>query len=243
MMKKLKTFLSASKANVAVFTLVAVLILTATIGAASAAVAYVAETYANRVDIYDIGVSIIENNERISWRNYVSRTDSEWDEYAGTLLENMLASGENLTLGKAYQENLSIRNSGTINEYIRVSIFKYWVDEETGVKQSNLNPDYIDLHLIGLDQNWLEDVSAKTAERTVLYYNRRLNSGEETPAFSDTITISPGLYKYGDAYDGKKFVVEINVDAIQEQNGQDVARSAWGINVIIDQDAGTLALG
>lgn len=242
-MKKLKTFLSASKANVAVFTLVVVLIITATIGAASAAVAYVAETYSNRVDMYDIGVSILENGDRISWRDYISKANGEWDESTGTLFLNAVSNGEKFQLGKPYEERLSIRNSGTINEYVRVIIYKYWVDEKTGEKQSNLNPDYIDLHLVGLDQYWLEDVTAKTAERTILYYNRRLNSGEETPLLADMITIKTGVFAHGDVYNGKRFVVEVNVDAIQEQNGQDVAVSAWGRHVIIDPDSGTLRLG
>lgn len=242
-MKKLKEILSSPKSNVAAFIAIVSLILAVTIGAASAAVAYVAETYSNRVDMIEIGVSVIENGDRISWRDYVSQNNGEWDENVGTLFTNMLANGEKINLGKAYTERISIRNSGTINEYVRVTIYKSWVDEKTGVKQANLNPDYIELHLVGLDQDWLEDVTAKTSERTVLYYNRRLNSGEETPLLSDLLTISTRIYGHGDAYNGKKFMVEIKVDAIQEQNGQDAAVSAWGRHVIIDPDSGTLRLG
>ena len=242
-MKKLKEILSSPKSNIAAFVAIVTLILVVTIGAASATVAYIAETYGTRVDMIEIGVSLLENGERISWRDYISQNNGDWDENEGTLLENMLQKGEKVHLGKAYTEKLSVRNSGTMNEYIRVVIYTYWVDEKTGVKQTSLNPNYINLHLVGLNDYWLEDVTAKTTERTVLYYNRLLKSDEETPLFSDTVTIRPDLYKYGDAYNGKKFMVEVKVDAVQEQNAQDAAASAWGRHVIINPDSGTLSLG
>lgn len=252
-MKKLKSFLSASKANVAIFVLVVALILTATIGAASAAYTYFAETYSSRVQRFDIGVSLMENGERISWRDYIAQDDSQWDEYVGTLLTNMIPKGESFSLGKPYDERLSVRNSGTINEYVRVTIFTYWVDAETGEKQINLNPDYINLKILcdayGSNNGWLLDESASTTERTVLYYNRLLyseiddsNRATETPAFSEELTISSDVYGYADDYNGKKFMVEVKVDAVQEQNAQSAAASAWGTNIVINEEAGTLSL-
>ena len=69
-------------------------------------------------------------------------------------------------LGKTYRENLKVRNTGTINQYVRVSIYKYWLDSE-GKKLQDLSPALIDLNLVNLGTDWIEDESARTQERTV----------------------------------------------------------------------------
>lgn len=266
-MKKIKTFLSASKTNVAVFVLTAALILSATIGAASAAISYVVDTYATRLDMYDIGVSILENGERISWRDYISRGDGEWDEGKGVLLENMLKPGEQISLGKNYNEELSIRNSGTLNEFVRVEVYKYWLDAN-GEKLQELSPDNIRLNFLcdatGHDNGWLLDKEACTAERTILYYKQllyaELAEGQEGPSvtepFADALTIDPqiankvsettskrdGYTNITHTYDynGVQFRIEVRVTTIQEQNAEEVARSAWGRNVTVSNGMLTL---
>ena len=162
----------------------------------------------------------------------------------------MLPEGESLTLGKTYQENLNVRNSGTINQYVRVSIYKYWLDPE-GKKLRDLSPDLIDLHLVNLGTDWIEDEGARTEERTVLYYNKLLYAqGEgtsETPLFADTLTIDDSIAKKVTQetkregnyttiittydYDGVKFQIEVEVDAVQEHNAEDAIWSAWGKRV------------
>ncbi|MCH5182595.1 MAG: hypothetical protein J1E00_00330 [Oscillospiraceae bacterium] len=236
-MKRLKKFLSASKINVIAFILMVSLALVASIGAAHAAVGYLVQSTGVGVRMYEIGVSLLENGERVSWRDYVKET-AQWDENHGVLLRNMLQDGKQVVVGQSYSEELSVRNSGAINEYVRVSIYKYWVDKKTGEKRLDLEPAYIDLHLLcdatGFNNGWHLDSASSTAERTVLLYDSLLYSEVElggegggpsiTQVFSDTLTIDPrvasdrhpitGEYLYKDV----EFRIEISVNSVQEHN-------------------------
>lgn len=240
--EKLKQFVTASRANTVAFAVTAALTLSATIGAASATVVYLVDDYESRVQIYDIGVTLVENGENSSWRNYHSAWigpdgSGNWDEHLGELLKDT-AQGEPFVLRKPYTEELYVRNSGTVNEYVRVSIYCYWCDAETEEKVL-ISPENIDLHIINLNKGWLLDEASSTVERTVLYYNRLIKPGEETLLFADEFKITDA----DASYDGVKFMVEVRVDAIQENSANDAAKSAWGTNVVIDEEAGTLTLG
>lgn len=264
-MKKLKNFLSAGKTNVVIFVIVVALILTATIGAASAAVISLMST---RIEMYDIGVSLLENGERVSWRDYTSASDGTWSENEGVLLANMLDENEDVCLGKAYPEELSVRNSGAINQYVRVEVRKFWLDAN-GDKMQELSPDLIQLNLLcdatGHDNGWLLDKDASTPERTVLYYNQLVYSemGEEqagpsvTEPFTDTLTINSSIAQAVTqsvtkengyttitniyTYDGVQFRIEAQVHAVQEHNAEDAAWSAWGRKVVVEDGKLSLA--
>lgn len=254
-MKKFRKFIQSPAATVAAFVLAAGLLLFSSVGGARAALTYFSETYATRVQLFDIGVTLVENGEDISWRNYdYEDADGTWDENTGVLVGHMLDEDGKLILGKPYTEELSIRNSGTINHYARVTIYKYWVDEN-GAKRQDLDPGYIDLHLVNIGTDWLEDESARTVERTVLYYSHLLNSTEVSALFADKLTIN-GEVAYVTSqttaadgstvtvydYDGAQFIIEAKVDAVQENNAAAAALSAWGEQVTIDEDAGVLSL-
>lgn len=105
---------------------------------------------------------------------------------------------------------------------------------------------------------WVEDTSARTAERRVLYYTNILPTGAAAPALSDTLTINDGLAaKVTETrttnaagqtvitttydYDGVQFNLEAEVDAVQTHNAADAILSAWGVRVNITND-GRLSL-
>lgn len=238
------------------YVLAAVLLLGSLVGSARAALTYYSETYLAHMEVESIGVTLVENGKDISWRDY-THADDKWDEHTGALVETMLtdAGDETLVLNKTYKEELTVRNSGTIDEYVRVNVYCYWEDGD-GSKRTDLDPAWIDLHLTG--NGWLEDETAATAERRVLYYDKILDSGDTAPLFADTLTIGEGLkakvtettvkeengvktitttYDYG----GVRFVLEAEVDAVQTHNAKDAIMSAWGIDVTIGAD-GTLQL-
>ncbi|MBQ5850219.1 MAG: hypothetical protein IIW54_05310, partial [Lachnospiraceae bacterium] len=174
------------------------------------------------------------------------------------LLAKMLENDEELLLGKKYKEELSVLNSGTIDTFVRVSLYKYWVDEN-GNKSRVIDPSMIELELVNIsgmsdgNQCWIEDTTARTAERTTLYYSQLLKSGEVTPVFSNTIKINDSIASNVSTsvkedgtiisvydYNGYKFVLEANVDSVQDHNAQDAILSAWGIDVSVNN--GKLAL-
>ena len=160
-------------------------------------------------------------------------------------------------------KNSGTNTEESVNTYNRVTIYKYWTDKD-GNKLTSLDPSAIDLNLVNLysDSNpdgcWILDEDATTSERIVLYYRNLLKAGESSPAFSDSITIDNAIkakvtqtvgtktdkatgqvYKTLTTtydYDGTTFILEAEVDAIQEHNADAAALSVWSRNVTIDSD-------
>ena len=237
----------------------AVLLVGSTVGSTQAALTYYSENYMAEVTVSNIGTTLLENDEVVSYRNYLE--DDKWDVKGGELLTKLLAEGEKMTLGKSYEERLSVKNSGAIDTYVRVILTKSWQHDkdEDGAyeKDTTLSPELIELNLLTGENGWVKDDKASTKERTVLYYANILKVDEETPDFSDTLKIDPSVgtkviktektdadgktivYTY--EYDGYKFVVEAEADAVQTHNAADAIKSAWGVDVTVADD-GSLSL-
>lgn len=245
---KIKKLMTSPAGTLGAFALSVVLLAFSSVGGARAALTYYSETYTSRVQMYDIGVTLLENDKEISWRNYDSRKDNgSWLEEKGVLLEDMVPEGEKFRIGVWYPEELKVRNSGTINQYVRVSLYKYWLDEN-GVKVQTLTPDLIDLELL-TDNGWMIDEESSTDERTILYYSQVLETGEVSPAFADRLKIDQSVTakvtqttektENGSKitttydYDGVQFCIEATVDAVQEHNVEDAVWSAWGRKVTV----------
>ncbi len=204
-----------------------------------AALTYYSENYSAEIQMFDIGVTLLENGNEVSWRNY-ARKDDEWQEGGGELLSHLL-EGENggkVQPGRAYEEKLSVRNSGSIDEYVRVIIYRYWEDKD-GNRVTDMPPALIDLGLSG--GGWIEDASAGTEERTVLYYTGIVPAGQQTPALSDTLTIKEETAVMLEGHEGIRFVLEAEVNAVQTHNAEDAIKSAWGVDASIGAD-GSLSL-
>ena len=190
-MGRIKNFLTSPAANAAGFLLAAALLAFSTIGGARAALSYYSENYSTRVQMYDIGVTLQENGKSVSWRNYdTNAADGTWDESAGVLLADLLPKGEKLKIGTSYREELNVKNTGTIHQYVRVNLYKYWLDKD-GNKLRSLSPDLIGLHLANTGTDWLIDKEASTPERTVLYYSRLLKSGKRPPCLPTACPSAP----------------------------------------------------
>ena len=269
--------LASPVVTVALFAVAAGMLLTSTIGGTRAALTYQSEDYIAQVALDHIGVTLLENGKEISWRYYTWESDTQYKliTETGRLLTNMLQEDEKLQPGKKYKEELAVVNSGGIDEYVRVTIYKYWLPAEAEQqaaesadetlpprpKMQELDPDLIHLNLVN-PQVWLKDTEASGSEgsgaykeRTVLYYKDILKMGEMTEPFCDSLTIdreiaskvreevtTDGKYttiKTIYAYDGVEFVVEVEVDAVQDHNAQDAILSAWGRRVEIEN--GSLA--
>lgn len=230
-MKKFRQILASPVTTVILFVAAAGLLLFSTIGGARAAWLAVSDSYFGHVEVYDIGVTLLEESEnskngpqRVAFRDYKKNSQDEWDEVesktwgkgVGDLLQDLVAEGEEFRPGKPYKEEISVKNSGTINEYVRVTILKYWTDpsgnkvftpaDKTAAKKGNttqgLSPDLIKLNYINQDDgtgkgDWILDPleSSETEERTVFYYNKLLKSGEDTTKtpLTDTLTIDQSV--------------------------------------------------
>lgn len=246
---KMKDFLRSPMATALLFVLAAALLLGGTITGVRAAPLIESQFYTAGVELYSINIQLLENGTVVSGNGET-----------GALLTRMIPEGEMLQIGRTYPEELAVRNNGTIDEYVRVRIFKYWVDEN-GNKMTDRDPALIDLHLI-TGEGWLLDELASTPERTVLYYNRPVpGSGGVTSLFSDTLTLNGGIglkareirstetrdgvtYTTIETvydYDGVSFRLDVQVDGVQDHNPEAAILSAWGRHVTVQDKV--LSLG
>lgn len=237
-MKRKKT--TSTLRTVLLFVFAASLLAVGGIGTIMAAPSIQSGDYVAGTELYHIGVSLVENGKEISRRTY---SDYAWDETYGTLLDSLVPKGEAFHMGQTYPEALSVTNSGSIDEFVRVSVYKYWVDKD-GNKMPVLTPGEIDLNLV-TDGGWVLDPDASTTERQVLYYTSLLTPGESTTPFSDTLTVNGKLpYKVSQTttdnvitttydYDGVTFMLDVQVDAVQTHSAEAAIKSAWGRSVTV----------
>ncbi len=227
--------------------LAVLLLIGSAVGSTQAALTIYSEEYRARIETPQIGVTLIENGDkRWDW-NYSGNDWEGTNQGSGELLQDMLGTTDGkLAVGKEYDEKLEVLNSGGIDEYVRVRIYKYWSKEgEDGKerKDTSLSPDLIDLHLVNLGSGlgqWAEGKS--TPECTELYYKGILRKGSEPVVFADKIRIDKKIasaveiqmdgnkittiYKY----DGATFHVDVEVDAVQTHNAADAIMSSWGVD-------------
>lgn len=204
--------------------------------------------YRAQANMQDTGIAIIENGVQITDR-------FNEPEYRGRLLAGdlVLMNGQttpDFNYGVRYKENLAVKNTGTIDQYIRVFVTRYWaeLDENGNVirKLPDLNPELIEIRFV--DGNWTRPELTPSKERYTLYYTGNggiLAPDEISPIFADSIKVNGELelivstserkvvdgrtvtvYTY--IYDGKAFILEVEAQGVQTHNAKDAIVSAWG---------------
>lgn len=246
MIKRLK---SLPKSVLAMLVTALVLLAFSTVGAARAALKYFSETYTGQFETYHIGVQLRENGDVSASKKWSS---GSWAVEGSAKVLGDITSFE---FGKTYKEELTVSNNGEIKEYVRATIYKYWVDAN-GNKQVDLDPSYIQLEL-NTDDGWIIDTAySETAdhpERIVMYYTEPLAVGDETTAFMKSIKVDHAVKAVATqktdtktvegktvttitttyTYDDKFFALEVQVDGVQTHNAEDAIKSAWGRDVTI----------
>ncbi len=254
-MKAIRKLTRSPVATFVLFALAAVLLLGGSVGGARAALNAESNDYTAGVEMYDIGVTLMEKCENdtafraVSWRNYVRNSDYVWDESSSDLLSGMVAPGEKLQIGRKYSEELAVLNSGAIDTYVRVKVYAYWEGQnEQGVtiKRTDLDPSLIHIEFDADNGNgWVTDAQAPSdgGERTVLYYTPLLTSGSMTPSFTKSVSVDTHiLYLVHQTvegnkiishydYDGQSVCLEVEADAVQNHNAQSAIGSVWGRRV------------
>ena len=246
------------------FVLAIIMLFAGGVGSTQAALQYESSLYKTELRLKNIGVGLNEStNENGTYKEITSRyygveADGQWTEKFGNLIETMVsdAGDQQLKVGKVYPFYLTVTNKGQIDEYVRVTLYKYWVkSDETGdstkkgwvtgngEKQFSLDPTLIKIIPADSEKWELKDV---TDERMVFYYQDILKPGDTTPeALTKGLQILPGIVdmvttsevtqedgttiiNYNFVYDGVKFVVEAQVDAVQSTHSAQSVPSAWG---------------
>lgn len=230
------------------------LLLLSTVGSARAALTYYSENYAMEVTVSSIGVTLVENGDDVGFRNYI--TDDWSDSGTGELLKDLVPEDGKLIPGRNYGEALGVRNSGTIDAYVRVTLYRSWKDG-TGAKRTDLSPDLIEFDFAE-GSGWVRDEKASTEERIVLYYTKVLPSQGSTPALCGSVRISNDIYREIEEtnvaedgsgktyetvyrYNGCYMSVKAQVDAVQTHSAAKAIKSAWGVDMDVASD-GTLSM-
>ena len=111
----------------------ALLLLGSVVGSSQAALTYYSADYQAEIELTEIGVTLLENGTPAGGQG----------ENGGRLLTNLTGDNKGGTIqpGKPYKEELSVHNSGSIDEYVRVIVYRYWweaADADQPSGQANL---------------------------------------------------------------------------------------------------------
>ena len=240
-MKKFRTFLSKPAVTAVLFALALLLLGSGTVGGARAALNIQSEYYNSEVELNDIGVALIEKQADDSFKVVAGKNALMGE--TSQIGAAIKADGK-LLPGKTYSEVLAVRNTAEINEYVRVSVFKYWQDAN-GNKIPEMDSKWIKLGFV-TGNGWTIDTSSTTEERTMLYYGTDIAPGMDTTPFLSTVTIDDTvLTKVSQStsvengvtvirttyiYNGNRFCIDVIVDSVQDHNAEQAKISAWGVN-------------
>ncbi len=240
-MKKFRDFLSKPAVTAVLFALALLLLGSGTVGGARAALNIQSEYYNSEVELNDIGVALIEKQADDSFKVVAGKNALMGE--TSQIGAAIKADGK-LLPGKTYSEVLAVRNTAEINEYVRVSVFKYWQDAN-GNKIPEMDSKWIKLGFV-TGNGWTIDTSSTTEERTMLYYGTDIAPGMDTTPFLSTVTIDDTvLTKVSQStsvengvtvirttyiYNGNRFCIEVLVDGVQDHNADQAKLSAWGVN-------------
>lgn len=157
--------------------------------------------------------------------------------------------------GRTYKEEIGAKNGNDINEYVRLTVRKYWVGKD-GKKQTALDPEFIKLTYNGNDYNtdgWQENIKEATPESRTFYLNKILGDSASSPLLFNELTIDKEVANLGNEdvrsetrtdengqtvtvieyrydYDDYTFYIEADVQAIQTHNVNDAISALWGVS-------------
>lgn len=233
-MNKFKQFISRPVVIGLLFVMAAGLLMATGIEGTRAVLNEQSSPFHATMEVSSIDVALIENNETVARNGYNN------DQKEGTLKLQNVNTEKKLKLGYKYPEQIKVQNIGSVPQFVRVTLTKYWTDDSG--KRVDLDPAYIELD--GVGAGWQKDENSSTAEREVYYYMSVLNNEDVTSNLTETIRIDPKVMnekegsKYN--YDQLEFHLEAKVDAVQNRHIVDAAKNAWGVNVAGDENSITL---
>ena len=195
------------------------LLVTGSFGTTRAALQIISQDHESTYVLKHIGVTLRENGIPIAYRNYGSKVESGFTEQQnGNIILDNLGSDKQVKIGKQYPCVITAQNTGTIDQYVRVIIRKYWVNNvsdpggkgwfkfnsttQTKITDDIYDPDYILLNFNEGDStntynttDWYKDNSF-SKECDVYYYKGILEPDKATSPLSNYLAISNEISKY-----------------------------------------------
>jgi hypothetical protein len=201
------------------FLLAVVLLFAGGVGGTQAALQVYSENYYSALNLKHIGITLYENGTEVAFRNYGETAASGFTEKQdGDLVLKNLEDDPSFQIGRKYPFVITCKNTGSIDHYLRVTVYKYWVkvgdDETFGLKgwfhglsgntkklldNDRYNPATIHLGYNGSEgynsSAWVRDPNSSTDEREVYYYIGKLSPEGETAPLFDTLWIDSSVAK------------------------------------------------
>ena len=222
------------------FALAIVLLGASTVGSTRAALQFESNIIVSEFAMREIGIDITDGSKTIPHFNGTIRAAAKKEDKSG-VVEYML-KGEKLLPGKLYKRDVYITNTGNIDEYMRVSVHKFWVDEKGN--PSNMDPELIKLTYAS---GWGRDTANCTDECDVFIYTPGAPIPQSSVLFMTSMQVDDSILTMvkqetvdGETtttylYDGAQVCLEIEADGVQTHNAADAIKSAWG-NVVSPED-------
>lgn len=105
-MKRRKKASRGQKTTIALLAAAGILLAGSAVGSTRAALSYYSDNYTANLAVSEIGVALVENGKETS----------------DALLADMVGKDEKVIPGREYKEELTVKNTGEIDQYVRVSI-------------------------------------------------------------------------------------------------------------------------
>jgi len=223
----MKRFFRSKAMTGVLFLLAVALLMTGSIGGTRAALSIQSGIYQSQMELSDIGASLTENSKvhtTVASRDFDNQ-NRVWSTTYGNVIETVVkdAGDTAFKIGKLYPVEFGVKNTGTIPQYTRVTIYRYWVDANgqkiddygwfngDGAKKLNRDPKQIEIYRNGakIDEvapaGWsIDNAPSESGERIVLYYTANGGvlqadssggrNGEEV-IFADAIRVNSDITK------------------------------------------------
>ena len=222
-----------SKRTVALFAAAIVLLGSGGAMGTRAVPAIQSATFGNEIVLDALNVQLLNDGKEVGAKNVTE--DRLFAKMAETIIP-----------GEKYDSKVSVKNTGAANEYVRVVVRKYWTDNNG--KNTTVDPSLIEL-TPAAPEGYSWKAVEKTPEETIYYLNNQIPHDAAAVDLFEGIRINEkvvtnGRIVYDEAqkeggtttvnyryeYDGLKFNVEAEVQAVQTHNAAQAIKSIWGID-------------
>lgn len=189
-----------------------------------------------------VGAPLAATTLQIGWAD--GQTRSPVAEYQ---LTQPVMPGDTVALADATGKAgvYSVQNTGSVAAYVRVTVTKYWADEENNGKRTDLDGSAIQVSAPA-GSGWLEsDPPFSSGETQTFYFCRPISPQEASEALLQSLAVDAAL---GNEYTDKTIRLEAVAEGVQfagaahgDVNQKGILTS-WGVLAQLDEDGNITAI-
>ncbi|WP_059003049.1 hypothetical protein [Bittarella massiliensis (ex Durand et al. 2017)] len=189
-----------------------------------------------------VGAPLAATTLQIGWAD--GQTRSPAAEYR---LTQPVMPGDTVALADATGKAgvYSVQNTGSVAAYVRVTVTKYWADEENNGKRTDLDGSAIQVSAPA-GSGWLEsDPPFSSGETQTFYFCRPISPQEASEALLQSLAVDAAL---GNEYTDKTIRLEAVAEGVQfagaahgDVNQKGILTS-WGVLAQLDEDGNITAI-